>query len=372
MSEQATQTETIGFDGSETEPIVQQQQEIATTVEETQKPIETTTTEQATPWDGDKYLKEKFGFDNEAAALEQITQLREKANIATTDVKITDVLKEEAEETYYSYLSKKKQLERAEKLDVSNPDQASELIQLNLKYKHPDLSAEEILDIFQETYVKPAKPEKAYDQDDADYQAELGKWKQQCDVIDKRIIREAKMARPEISRFKNELVLPDIQIKAPQSQPAAPTQEELAAAAKEKEAFLKSMDTTLNTFGGHKVTYKDEVVELPISYDAAPEEKAALKPIIDGLYSSYDYFDKRWSNPDGTVNHAKVAEDIHLLENKAKILQKIANESGNQRMKHQVKIKSNIDVSGGDTQRTQLPDAGDLQRKKEDAIWGIN
>jgi len=326
------------------------------------------------------YIKARFGWNTEEEGVEELRTLRENAQTPAEikfaneqSKKFFDYLKDGKEDDVYNYLTSKKQLERVEKLDLTKASDAAEIIRLNLQYKYPDLNPEEIQDIIQETYAKPAKPVQADMQTDEDFKASLEQWNQQCQNIDKRVIREAKMAKPELAKFKSELVLPDIQSKAQEQQQAAPTQEELAAQAQAKANYLKTMDTGLNTFTGFKVTYKDEAVEIPISYDATPEEKAALKPAIEKLYSSYeDYFGPRWRNADGSIDPAKVIEDIHLLENKGKVLQKFTNESGAQRLKHQVKAKSNIEVDGGSTQRTFVPDEKALQQKKEDAIWEVN
>jgi hypothetical protein len=325
------------------------------------------------------YVKARFGFNSEEEGVEELRTLRERAQTPAEikfaneqSEKFFDYLKEGKEDDVYSYLTSKKQLERIDKLDVTKVTDAAEIIRLNLQYKYPDLTPDEIVDIFQETYVRPIKPVQGELQTNEDYQADVDRWNQQCQAIDKRVIREAKMAKPELAKFKSELVLPDIPSKQQEQQQAEPTQEELAAQAQAKATYLKSMDTGLNTFTGYKITYKDEAVEIPISYDATPEEKAALKPAIEKLYSSYEeYFGPRWRNADGSINSAKVIEDIHLLENKGKVLQKLTNESGAQRLKQQLKTKSNIEVEGT-IQRTQIPDQKALQQKKEDAIWEMS
>lgn len=381
MPEEQILQQPIGFDGIAEEPktaTAAAAEKVEEKKVEEKAAVETPVIEEEV-LDTKDYIKQRFGWDSEEAGLEELKTLREKAQ-TPAEIKFAneqsrkyfDALKEGKEDDIYQHLHEKKELNRAEKLDLTKTTDAVELIRVNLSFKYKDLSADEIQDIISETYNKPAKPQKALEQEDDEFQEQLTQWKQQCDAIDKRVIREAKMAKPELAKYKSELVLPDIPSKATQQQQAAPTQEELAGQAKAKDAYLKSMNTVIDTFDGHKITYKDEAVELPISYDATPEEKAALKPIIEGLYSSYGYFDKRWSNPDGTINYSKVMKDIHLLENEGKILQKISNESGSQRMKHQVKVKSNIDVDGGQTQKVFTPDANALQQKKEDAIWGVN
>lgn len=374
----------IGFDGIAEEPKTAEQ--IAAAVVE-EKKIETVVEEKKVEpdeeiLDTNKYVKDRFGFESEEAGIEEIRQLREKAQTPAEikfaneqSKKFFDYLKDGKEDDVYNYLTSKKQLERIEKLDLTKSNDAAEIIRLNLQYKYPDLNPEEIQDIIHETYAKPDKPQQAFDDVDGTvYKSDLEKWQQQCDTIDKRLIREAKMAKPQLAKYKSELVLPDIPSKAAEQQQAEPTQEELAAQTQAKADYLKTMDTALNTFTGLKVTYKDEAVEIPIPYDATPEEKAALKPAIEKLYDSYEaYFGPRWRNSDGSLNSGKIAKDLFLLENETKILQKVSNESGAQRMKHQVKAKSNIEVDGGgQTQRGFVPDANALQQKKEDAIWGVN
>lgn len=367
--------EPISFDGIErTESTVQQ---VAVVEEKKVTPVVEEKKVEAQVFDANGYVKSKFGWETEEAGIEELKTLREKVQ-APAEIKfaneqskkVFDYIKEGKEDELQVYLTNKKQLERAEKLDLTNSKDAAEVIRLNLQYKYPDLTLDEITDIFQETYVKPAKPIQTVAQTTEEYQSEMDEWNQQCQAIDKRIIREAKMAKPDLAKYKSELVLPDIPKVSQEQQQAAPTPEELAQAAKIKGDYMKTMGTALETFSGYNATYKDAEVEIPIAYKPSKEESAALMPALEKIYTSYDsYFGPRWTNADGSLNTAKVAEDIHLLENKGSILQKLVNESGAQRIIHERKVKSNIEVDGGQQQRTFIPDEKALQTKKEDAIW---
>lgn len=367
--------EPISFDGVE-----RIEQPAVPVVEEKKaeiKPIVEEKKDDTKIFDANTYVKSRFGWETEEAGIEELKTLREKAQTPAEikfaneqSRKFFEYVKEGKKKELYSHLHDEMQLERAETLDLTNPKDAAEVIRLNLQYKYKDLTPDEVNDIFQETYVKPAKPVQTVDQSAEEFQSEVDQWNQQCQAIDKRIIREAKMAKPDLAKYKSELVLPDIPKAVQEQKIAEPTPEELAAEAKRKEGYMKEMGTVLDSFNGYNATYKDAEVELPIAYGASPEEKAALKPALEKLYTSYDaYFGPRWTNADGTLNTAKVAEDIHLLENKGAILQKLVNESGTQRIVHERKVKSNIVVDGGEQQRQFLPDEKALQQKKEDAIW---
>ncbi len=284
-------------------------------------------------FDANEYVKTRFGFDTEEQAIEQLRVLREKAQTPAEHKfaneqsrQFYEAISGGKEDDIYKYLNDKKQLERAGKLDLSKPSEAAEILRLTMQYKYPDLSPDEIQDYFQETYVKPDKPQQAFDDVDGTvYNADLAKWQQQCEAIDKRIIREAKMAKPDLAKYKSELILPKIE-GAPAVQ-VEPSQEDLANAEKQKQEFFQQVDKGLGTLKGYAATYKDKDVEIPVSFDITPEDKAKVKPIVESLFTDFSYLQNRWQNKDGSWNTTLMAEDIHNMENRGSIHQKFVNDS---------------------------------------------
>lgn len=307
--------------------------------------------------DGDAYLKSQLGYDTWDAAKQEIEELRKlRENAQTTaEIKFANeqseklflALKEGKEEDVYSFFTAKRELEKVANLDVTKPSDAAQLIKLNLKFKHQadGLNSDEIDYLFQERYSIPAKPVQSLDETDDEYAEVVTEWENKVKMVEKRMVIDAKLAKPEIDKFKTELVLPDIQ-KAPETN-NEPTPEELEKVQKNKDAYLTAVQKSLEELSGINVMYKDEEVEIPIAYEISNENKAKLKPILENLYSSFDYLFNRWKAEDGSFDAKKIASDILLLEDKEMIFQKIANEAGAKRIAHQIKTKSNIQVGDG-------------------------
>jgi hypothetical protein len=350
-----------------TEPVIEEKKPEETVVVEEKKPDVTTEI-----FDANQYVKDRFGFETEEQAIEQLRVLRENAQTPAEHKfaneksrQYYEAITGDKEDEIYKHLYDKKQLERAEKMDLTKASDAAEVLRLAMHYKYPDLSPEDIHDHFQEAYVKPAKPEKTFDQEDADYKVEVSKWEQQCEAIDKRIIREAKMAKPELAKYKSELILP--KIEEAHAIQTAPSQEDLAKVERDKQEFFQQVDKGVTAFKGYSATYKDKDVEITSSYDASPEEKAKVKPIVESLFSDFSYFGKRWANKDGSWNTALMAEDIHNLENRGSINQKFVNDAAAKMLDHMIKTKKNLHVTG--PSNPVKIEAKDSTEKFEEAVW---
>lgn len=320
------------------------------------------------------YIKARFGWESEEQGVEELRTLREKAQTPAElkfaneqSRKFYEAISEGKEDEIYQHLSDKKKLDRAEKLDLSNVANASEIIKLSLEYKYrnSDLTAEEVQDYFQEMYSKPAKPQQGELQTTEDYEAQVSQWKQQCEGIDKRIIREAKMVKPDLAKYKTELILPKIE-KAAEVSPQ-PSQEDLAKADQDKKAFFQQVDKGLSQLKGFGSTYKDKDVEILVSYDITSEGKTKLKPIIESLYTDWSYFANRWQEKDGSWNTEKMGKDLYLLENGGNVHQKLVNDSAAKMLEHVVKTKKNLNVTGP-TAPTKV-EQKDGQQKFEEAVW---
>ena len=325
--------------------------------------------------DADAYLKETLGFDNWDAAKLELETLRKNAS-TPAEIKFANeqseklflALKEGKEDDIYSYLSRKKELERVSKLEVSKPEDAEQVLKTSLKYRHPELSADEVDHLFKMQHPVPPKPVQRTDQSDEEYESSLSLWQQQVEQAQKGMVIQAKLAKPELAKITPELVLPDIPQATPK--PAEPSQEELAQLQQIRDAYLQDVSKGLNDLKGYNVEYKDEEVKLNLNYEITPEEKAKLKPIMESLATDISYLQNRWANPDGTYNAKLMAEDLYLLENKEKVFQKFANESASQRLAHKIKADSNIDLNASSPQRTYNPESHRTEwEKAEDYIW---
>jgi hypothetical protein len=287
--------------------------------------------------------------------------------------KFFEYLKEGKEDDIYNFLNQKKQLERLEKYDVADANQAAEILKANLQFKYKDvLSPQEIDRQFAKQYSLPAKPAQQLDQTDEEYAATVESWQQQVQEKQMDMIIEAKLAKPELSKLKSQIVLPDIQ-SAKSNQ--GPSPEELAEAQKRQEAYLHSLEDSIKTFGDVKITYKDKEVELPLTFTVTNEQKAQVKSIVEGLYTKWDYFLQKWANEDGSFNTSKMADDIYWLEHGKTIAQNLINDAGSQRLLHETKVRNNINLNGvnkamGPTNPTQAAPKNESQAVAE-RIWSL-
>ena len=286
----------------------------------------------------DKVASEPFAFKNEASK------------------KYFELIAEGKEDELLSFLSEKKTLSTIDKLDPADA------IKLNLKYRNKDFDQTEINDLFSEQYVTPEAPTQNDDETDEQFQSRTEKYNKQVQRLERQIARDSKTAKSELLKLQQEIVLPDIPRQEPKA--AAPTQEELDRYEKGRQDFARSLDDGLEKFNGYNTVFKDEEVEIPVSYAISKEEKESIKPVVESLYSDWSYFEKRWLNPDKSINVEAMSHDIHLLENRDKIFSKFVSEAGQKRHAEDIKAIKNVDFGGSKRSgTTELTD-----REKQDAM----
>jgi hypothetical protein len=323
----------------------------------------------------DSFVKQHLGFENLETAKKEIEALRNAAKtpaehkfVNEQSQKLYEAFKSGKEDDIFGYLSQKKQLEKLSKLELTKAEDAAEILKTVLQFKHKDLSKEEIDFYFNSQNPLPQKPVQKDDQTDEEYQESLSLWKQQVEQVEKKMIIEAKLAKPELAKYQSELVLPDIPQAAPTQ--TGPSQEELAQLQQQQAAYIQDVDKGLSELKGFNVEYKDEEVSLPLNYDITPDEKAKIKPIMESLFTDLSYLSNRWANKDGSINTKLMAEDLYILENKEKVFQKFANESAAQRLAHKIKADSNIDLNDRSAQRLHNPgDAASEVDKLAETFW---
>jgi len=331
--------------------------------------------------DADEYLRQNLGYESWDAAKQEIEELKKlKEAQQANEIKFANdeseklfkALQEGKEDEIFEVLSKKQEFKRIEKLDVTNPKDASELIKANLKLKHPQLDPTEIEDIFQENYYKSPKPTQRDDQTDEEYQEALEDWKLRTEAIDRKMVRDAKIAKPEVLSLQSKIVIPDIPTN--NSQAAGQTQEDLEAFTKAKESFVKSAETVLKDFNGFVATVKDKDVEIPVSYDLSKEEKETLNGYVKNFAERLDanvLFAERWLDKEGNIKTEQVIKDLSKVlfdDNKS---QKFVNDAAAKRLELYLKDKKKVDVSGGSNSRTTFePTSEQAQLEKlRESVW---
>lgn len=274
-----------------------------------------------------------------------------------TSEKIFNLLKDGKEDEVAKHYEEKYKLQSVDGADA---------IKMQLANEHKGFTPEEVTDLFNEKYNIPEKPEQFTTELDTDFEQREAKFKEDISKIEKRIARDAKIAKTELNKLAQELVLPDIpklEIKAPE-----PTQEELDAQKAKHDKYLQSVGEGLKNLNGYQATYKDEEVEIPIAYPITEDEKKALQPIIEAAGTDAQAFLQKigWVDDKGNLMTQKIAEDVHLITNKESVLNKMVSETGNKRYAEVKKANKNIDFTGN--KRSGTLDAA--PREKEEKMVG--
>jgi hypothetical protein len=320
--------------------------------------------------DANEYLKQNLGYQDWEEAKKDIEELRKlKEQPKQEFIKGEDFWKEKEQEIF-DKLNKRAELRKLESLDITNANDAAYVIKSNLRAKYPELDERDISDMFDENYSRLPKPIQKVDQTDEEFEAEVKLWESREDAINRKIVRDAKIAKPELIKLQNQIELPDIPTKNAVQELS---QEDLQKLDDTKSAFIKSAESFIKQFNGFSAVIKDKDVEIPISYDLSKEEKAeiesSLNVFVEKGLDANAVFAKRWLNEDGTLNAESVIKDMALLLSGEKISQKYVNDAANKRLEAYLKDKKNISVSGssspvqnnfGATQESQMKEMQDF------------
>lgn len=329
------------------EVVSEKKEEVAATIEEKKEEAKDNIV------DANQYLKENLGFDNWELAKKEVEELRKlkgvkpELSFANEDSKkILEALAGGKEDALYDYMVKKRQFAQVEQMSLDKPADAEQVLKLSFQLKYQDLSASEISDLITEKYAKPEKPAQQDDETDQEYTERVAKWNQQCETVDKRMVRDAKIERPELLKLKNELILPEIPKE--ESKANQPTPEQLAAAKKLSDSF-QTYNSAVKELAGFAANVKDKDVDYSVAYTASDADKtqveASMKAFVESGFDANILFANRWLNQDGTANLKQMTEDLLLLTAKESAFQKIANEAANRRMEEYVKTRKNINLT---------------------------
>lgn len=330
---------------------VQQQPEVKATEPEKKPEV------QEEIYDANEYLKNNLGYDNWETAKSEIEQLRKlKEQQSAQEIKFANddserlfkALQEGKEDEIFEVISKKKEFERIEKLDISTVENAIDVIRLNLKLKYSDLTAGEIEDMLNEQYAKSEKPKQSIYETDEEYEAKVSEWKQRNEAVDKKLIRDAKIARPDVLKFKSDIVYPNIPAKSVEVK-AEPSQEELQVWQKTKDDFRQSAESVIKSFNGFTATVKDKDVDYQVSYDLSNDEKQIIAKAINDFsengLNTNAIFASRWLNDDNSINASQMVKDLSLILFNEKVQSKFVNDAASKRLEAYLKDKKQVDVN---------------------------
>jgi hypothetical protein len=328
-------------------------------------------TEEEEVYDANEYLKQQLGFEDWESAKAEIEKLRTNPKLDFENEnsrKFYEYAKEQKEEELLRFLEEKRKIDKLSVAEVKDTNTAAEIVKMSMYQKNKELDPSEIEFLFNEKFQKPTKPEQGYDELDSDYEARVSSWESRINEIDKRLIIEAKLAKPEIEKIKNDLVLPDINPN--RSQQLSP--EVLEAQRQYVENVNSAITDSINSFDGFTATVKDEGVDFNVAYVPSMEEKQAVeKQMREFVENDLDVnviFAERWVNSDNTINVKQMTKDLFLLQNEGKITQKYINEAANKRLALHLKKQSNIDLNGTNSGGTFDPSNQQSEMDKLAAI----
>lgn len=318
---------------------------------------------QNTPsFDPNQFVKEKFGFESVEEAENQFKKLKEQPSFEFKDdvsKTLFDAIKEGKADDVYQVLNEQKRLDKLTK-DELNPDLAVEIIKENIKNKHRDLTSEEVDLLFFEKFYVPLKPEQTFEDSDEDYAEKVKIWQNQVDYVEKRLMIEAKLARPELEKYKAEIKLPDIYNESGRQ---AVAQEEYEQMQQARSIYEKTLNSDFQSFNGFNVSVKDEEVEIPITFNVGEEERLAMKNELED-FDGEGFLENRWFYEDGKPNVQQIMADKYLLENRDKIFSKIANEAASQRLLAHFKKSGNININQTATPQGAKPDLNNIEAER--------
>lgn len=322
------------------------------------------TEEQSTnsTFDPNQFVKEKFGFESVEEAENQFKKFKEQPSFEFKDEvskTLFDAIREGKADDVYQVLNEQKRLDKLTTAEL-NPDLAVEIIKENIKNKHKDLNQEEIDLLFFEKFYVPLKPEQSFDDSDEDYAQKLQNWQNQVDYVEKRLMIEAKLSRPELEKYKSDIKLPDIYNESGRQ---AESQAEFEMMQQARNEYEKTLNSDFQSFNGFNVSVKDEDVEIPIAFNVGEEEKLAMKNELED-FDGEGFLENRWFYEDGKPNVKQIMADKYLLENRDKIFSKIANEAASQRLLAHLKKNGNININQTPTPQGAKPDLNGIEAER--------
>jgi primosomal protein N'' len=299
------------------------------------------------------FVKETFGFESVDEIKSAIDEYKVLKSTPKTEVEFSNeisknlyqALLEGKEAEVYSYLAEKQKVDRLANLEVTDAKSGLEILAAKLANQYKELTPDEIEYKLSKQYRIPEQPVRDDYDTDEDYERKLSAWQKEKSLVEKEIIVDAKIAKPEIAKI--ELVLPDV-LKSSEKQ-ATQQEQGVQVDPAVRQKYLDTLKKEYNLFDGFKVAAKDEDVEVAVAYTPTNEEKLALKNVLEN-FNADEFLGSMWISDEGKFNTKQAMEDLYLLQNKEKVFQKIANEAVSQFKVGLIKAKKNINLtstSGG-------------------------
>jgi hypothetical protein len=325
-----------------------------------------------------------FGWDNEEVAKTEIETLRKPKEEKAPEIKYANEESEKLHKAIASgdkkqvldILSRNQQLEELSNTEV-NIANASSIVKAAMKFKYADLNLtdKEIDFKFNKQFGIPPKPAELDSDTPEEYQEKLAEWEKQKENVEMELLIEAKVAKPELAKLKQELVLPDTPKQEVLPNETKPTQEEIEKAEKFKGAYLQSVEASVKKISGITVAVKDKDVEIPLSYDFSTQEKEAIsermKHFAESGYNATAILADLWADEEGNLKTDEMAEDLSLILFKKNINQKLVNDAANKRLELYLKGKKNININETSVKGVASVGEGNKSENEKLAEWAF-
>lgn len=301
-----------------------------------------------------RWLKDKWGYDSEETfekEFNELKQLKEKKPFEFSNddsKKVAELINEGKTKELRQFLETQERLSDLTTAEVTK-DTAEDIIKLGMQLKYKDLSPSEIRYKFNKEFGLPKEPAQGDLESDDEFAARKSDWQEKVnDIITNRVI-EAKLLKPELSKFKTELVLPTIERQEQQPQQQV-SQKDLDAFKALQDTFVQNVQKSINSFNGFSVQVKDKDVDYTVSYTPSTEEKSLIfnkvKQFTDAGFDANAIFAERWVEADGkTINEKQMQEDLFRLFGGSNAEKKLAVDAANKRLEAYLKEKKNVNIA---------------------------
>jgi len=279
-------------------------------------------------FDVNNYIKEKFGFENEEAALAEITALKnakeekELAELRFANEEMKKIYEYAAngkEEELQEYFSKRAVIKNIEN---KTPD---EKLKLYIKLQNPLFDEELIEDEYKSLYEVDEESSKFLDED---YNVDKIKLKKEKIRVQQRIATDVELAKKFFEQYKTQIDLPKI-TKEDEEYEAWKASVSNQSKTKDEviEAYSKFKPEDLSI----KTKFVDEANKQSFDLSFSPDKESFEE--VKKLVCDDELYYKQYFNEDGSPNRSKFIKDVYIARNFEKIAQQIALQAKNEVMR---------------------------------------
>jgi hypothetical protein len=246
------------------------------------------------------------------------------------------------EDEVLEIIQAKKELSNAANLS------AADAIKLQIKHSNPKFKSEDIQDAFEEKFATPPQPKEPvqrateldaeFEERLDEYKTSLATWEQYKAKVDRRIELAGELAKDELAKLNDELVLPKIESQQDENYQSWVAQQEAIAEikAQEKVAYAKYTPKDI----GLNFTFTDKANKLDLKFDFQPDEKGFAKAVNDA--SELDNFFQNFRGEDGSPQRDKFLKAVYISQNIDKIVTQAVTQATNQTRVQMIARQKNI------------------------------